>query len=95
MTLVKKLMLNEEGSPTVESVFWIVIFVGIMIMAVTVFANKIADALELNGDNIIAKSYDMYCASLNKIDATSGKPLDFWTGSLDASGNPTCQVSPR
>ena len=89
MTLVKKLMLNEEGSPTVESVFWIVIFVGIMIMAVTVFANKIADALELNGDNVIAKARDMYCASLNK-----GK--DFWDGADVAAGDaPVCQASPR
>ena len=95
MTLVKNLMLNEEGSPTVESVFWIVIFVGIMIMAVTVFANKIADALEMNGDTILAKTYDMYCASLNKLDA-SGNPLDFWNGADVAAGaKPVCQATPR
>lgn len=89
MDLLKKLYTNEEGSPTVEAVFWIVIFAGTLLAAVTRYADKVEEVMRVSTNSIVEKSYDRYCSTLR-----IGK--DYWNGQPVPSGSkPVCQSSPR
>lgn len=63
MNLITKLWKNEAGSPTVESVFWIMIFVGTLASAVIIFGDKIVESIGISSDMIVADMYDDFCRS--------------------------------
>lgn len=82
--MMKNLLKDELGSPTVETIFWIFIFVGTMVAAMNVFVGQIQETMDVSGDVIVSKYYDDYCESLN-----IGK--DYWDGKyFPDGGKPNC-----
>lgn len=89
MGILNRLLQDESGSPTVEAVFWIVIFVSTLLIAITRYVDKIEEVMRISTNSIVQKSYDRYCQTLNV-----GK--DYWNGQPVLNGNkPVCQSTPR
>lgn len=89
MNLIKRLALNENGSAVTENIGWIAFFVMVMIGVIALFATQMGGAMKTQGNTILAKTYDTWCA-------TNQPTKPYWDGNTVADGaNPTCQAAAR
>lgn len=80
MKKIKEFMNSKIGAVSMEYVLVIAVVVMVLIFALQLFAGRMTNVIDVQGDGVESAAYESYCKSKGKT----------YTGSLDGNGNPIC-----